>query len=536
MATAAVALVEIRPTGTASVQGAFGAVKKSAEDLGRQGSTAVRTMAQSLASVADAGKLSAGSMATVLGQLGDLAVGFGAGGPLVGALAVASGAMVKLFADSRDEIVKTRQKAQEELRTLALDADATATESAARRQQRVVLDAQEQVGIARRALEQVKIAAENAGEQGAGMRSTVAAAEARLASAQQALNEAMNRQATLNALLLQQKQEEFRSEQALLNIHRLEAEAAKASEASSPAARAKGIATEVDALAALAKASALTSDDRKAAIALEARLTAAMNAGNVSRAERAALETQLHALMSSGALLAAPTVTSTDATGAEAEYTKQVDAMLAAQARAINKRIRVSPLGIGGINFAADAEKLKADISKQFALAIASGVTDGITAGFEAGFASGSVGKGFEEMARTLVTGLGGAMEQFGAASLIAATGMARIRISLMSFNPVAAIAASLAFIAAGAALKSLAGPASSAFSGPFDGSSGSSYAPPVQRPDDIVRVTLGPTSATTAAGMQPVQPITVNLFGPNDPKVQRDLMNTIRNAQRRGL
>lgn len=93
---------------------------------------------------------------------------------------------------------------------------------------------------------------------------------------------------------------------------------------------------------------------------------------------------------------------------------------------------------------------------------IADALGGGIAAGFDTLFATGSIGAGFAEMTSQLLTGIGSAAQQFGVQSLKIATLMETIKKGLASFLPGGAIAASVAMIALGSALKA----AGRAFSG----------------------------------------------------------------------
>lgn len=103
------------------------------------------------------------------------------------------------------------------------------------------------------------------------------------------------------------------------------------------------------------------------------------------------------------------------------------------------------------------------DLREAFATQVSYALVDAFTGGIEAAIASGSIGEGFKALSATLLSGLGSAMIEFGTASLLASTLMDKIKTGLMSFLPGGAIAASLAMIGIGAALK---GVASRAFGG----------------------------------------------------------------------
>lgn len=532
MATpAAVALVEIRTIGQETVQGVFRGVGTAVEKVGRQGGTALRTVAQATASVADAGRLSGGSMATILGQLGDLAFGFGPAGPLVGALAVTSGVLAKLFLDARHEITETRKKAEEEMRRLIFEADSARTESAAHETAFQIGEAQRAVREAQRELESLAHRTAR-GEAGiAALAETRRAATQKVADAQAKLNELVAKQITLGKLAADQFDRETAAAKA-------KEAAEKAAQAATPEARARAQDAEITQLTTLAKLHALTGADLTEAQRLEASLTAALDKGNVSRAERVRLESDLDKLRKSGALLGVggPGVIGGSPTFGDVQALS--DPLLAAQQKRLNGRIHATVTPV--IDEARGAAALlRESLRTTFAEGVAGGLVDGIAAGFSTAFKTGSIGKGFKALGAALLSGIGGAMVAFGKAALMASTLMSTIVNALKSLNPVVGIAASLALIAAGTLLQSLGGAAQDSFGhmGALGGGvGGSAFTASAPRMDDVLRVRVGDTSAHVAAGMQPVQPIHVTVIGPNDPVAQRQITTLVRNAARRGL
>lgn len=188
---------------------------------------------------------------------------------------------------------------------------------------------------------------------------------------------------------------------------------------------------------------------------------------------------------------------------------------------------------------------------------LAAGLTqsliDGITQGFEQGLASGSIAKGAEALAAQLLSGLGDAAIQFGVASLGIADLMAKIKASLASLNPAAAIPAALALIALGGLLK---GAAARAFGGAGGGGGGAATIPTRER-DQTIRIIVGrdgevlqrtpspasqtvtapPTAARQAASVEP-RPSFVfapNVFGRDDQQLQRQMVEFLNAAAGRG-
>jgi hypothetical protein len=170
------------------------------------------------------------------------------------------------------------------------------------------------------------------------------------------------------------------------------------------------------------------------------------------------------------------------------------------------------------------AQSLREQMQAQFADAVGGALVDGIGDGFAALFATGSLGEGFKALTNSLLSGLGSAMVAFGKQSLFAALSMDKIRKGLASFLPGGAITASIALIAAGSAISSLAGSAQSSFGGGGGGASASSF-----------------SSSTAAISAETAAPIVYQVprelgSSPNDPAVHDWFAATMRNALKRDV
>jgi len=196
------------------------------------------------------------------------------------------------------------------------------------------------------------------------------------------------------------------------------------------------------------------------------------------------------------------------------------------------------PQAIGPI--LTDAERAAVEMAKQieatFAASISAALTGGIIAGIENSIATGNISEGFKALTTVMLGGLGDAMVQFGVASLAASELMTSIQNSLASFLPGGAIAASLAMIGLGAALK---GTARSAFGGGGSRGGGSSFSSMSFGggigTGPTTQIIFGSTSATAAAGMTPRQAMNVTIIGPNDPSAQRAMQELLTKANSRG-
>jgi hypothetical protein len=191
---------------------------------------------------------------------------------------------------------------------------------------------------------------------------------------------------------------------------------------------------------------------------------------------------------------------------------------------------------------AAETERMAAETTQRLQQSFAGGVimtfADALAAGFEAALATGKISEGFKAFGSVLLQGLGGMLQQFGTAALLANKLILKLMASMVSMNPVAGIAASVALIALGGALK---GAARSAFSGGGGGGGGSYSAPALGGGGSggggmtMPTAFFGPTAAGSANTIERINPLNVTIIGPNDPTAQRQMQELIRNADRRG-
>lgn len=159
-----------------------------------------------------------------------------------------------------------------------------------------------------------------------------------------------------------------------------------------------------------------------------------------------------------------------------------------------------------------------------------------IADGLETAIREKSIGAGFKALGKTLVSGLGDMMIQFGKASLVASTLMDTIFKALAKALPGGAIVASLAMIAAGAALKGAAGSAFGGGRATGGGGGGGGYSAAMPTGNMAFATQYyGPTAAGSANTIERINPVSVTIIGPNDPAAQRQMQELIRNANRRG-
>jgi hypothetical protein len=207
----------------------------------------------------------------------------------------------------------------------------------------------------------------------------------------------------------------------------------------------------------------------------------------------------------------------------------------------------VSPQVIGQVkeNFATmnaaideQAENTLNNLRTGFAAQLGATFADALGAGFEAAFATGSISKGFKAFGSAMLSGLGGMLQSFGKQALLASTLMTKLMESFGSLNPYVAVAASIALIALGGALK---GAASSAFGGGGQSANvstmGGGYGGGSMRSSaqTLPTLTYGPTSAASGSAIRPASAMNVTIIGPNDPSAQRAMQELIMKADRRG-
>jgi hypothetical protein len=235
---------------------------------------------------------------------------------------------------------------------------------------------------------------------------------------------------------------------------------------------------------------------------------------------------------------AAPTMRAIEAPGRGVTVLGGVEGLGDEKIEAMRRRI---PQAIGPV--LTEAQKAAAEaamkMEESISATISSALITGVVGGIENAIATGNIGEGFKALTTGLLAGLGDAMIQFGTQTAAFAQFMDKIVKGLYNLMPGSALAASIALIGLGAALKGAARGmfnkgggskgGSAAFSSmSFGGGSGSPYGQTTQ-------LVFGSTSATTAAGMTPMGWTNFTIIGPNDPVAQRGLQEMLNNVNRRG-
>jgi tape measure domain-containing protein len=172
--------------------------------------------------------------------------------------------------------------------------------------------------------------------------------------------------------------------------------------------------------------------------------------------------------------------------------------------------------------------------SMVFANDIANTLVDSLAAGIETAIATGSLGEGFKALTRTLLSGLGSALQSFGRAAILGGTLMKKFMDAMGTLNPFVAVAAGIGMVALGSMLK---GAAQRSFGGGGGSSTMGGGIGSLGVGGSSVTRTFGPTmSGSTGASVQAATPMQVTIIGPNDPNAQRAIATLMDNAARRGL
>jgi hypothetical protein len=200
------------------------------------------------------------------------------------------------------------------------------------------------------------------------------------------------------------------------------------------------------------------------------------------------------------------------------------------------KQTRVGSVDLGGFNAVWSAIHGQAadmaEQSKLVAAQITSTFADALADGFRRAFESGSIGAGIAALTGDILSGFGGMLVEVGKKGLIAAGLIDNIAKAITSWIPGGGIAASLALIAFGGALQGLGG----AHHGSGGGGYGGGYYGPGYSGAGSSGYT--PSAIARGANVTPRNPVIVNatIIGKDDPVAQREIVALINNATRRGL
>ncbi len=179
--------------------------------------------------------------------------------------------------------------------------------------------------------------------------------------------------------------------------------------------------------------------------------------------------------------------------------------------------------------------QLATEIQTTVSGSIANGLQDGLTAGIMAAVSSGRIADAWKAMSQAIIQNLASAMVEVALVAIGFAAKMKAIR-DYMVLHPALAVAAAAAMLAFAYANGGKSGPAKQSFSGGMGGGGYTVAGAGVPTNNTVTRTVFGPTSATTAAGMTPRQPMNVTIIGPDDPKAQRAIQELIAKGNTRGV
>lgn len=170
---------------------------------------------------------------------------------------------------------------------------------------------------------------------------------------------------------------------------------------------------------------------------------------------------------------------------------------------------------------------------------IASAIGGALQAGFKAAFTGGGVVGAIKALGAAILAAFGDILVRIGTTALAAAPFIEAISKALVTLSGSALAFAGLGLIAAGALVGGLAGAIGGAgFSGggaAGGGSSGGSGYGAAVGSAETTRVLWGADSTSVAAGMTPRSATQIVIVGVDDPKAQRALQEMLRKADRRG-
>lgn len=462
----------------------------------------------------------------MIGLAGEMAFGFGEGGFLLGALGVATAAIVKMFVTARSEMDETQKKIKEtaeqalnagnyaqirqQIIQVAYGTPAKGGEDGLNALQNKRADLEKQLADI-----QAKIPNELSFQAGAAYQ----AAKGDIDRLQGLLNDVNAKIEPLRKTydyliqLLQTPQTEPHGDPLAKGVTVNATDAAKALEELQ-----KAQAKEIDDLAELEKLNKLSGSDLIAINDLEKALRRELEAGNLTRERRAELLKEQHSLEATrlgefGGVKVGGEIEQLTA----AEHAPVVPVQIA-------PKLDPNAINLFSRDLEKKIEKLREQVTDQFAtfgVDVSSSLVDSLAE---------SMGSGFQNAGPTILKGLGSIFSQMGKTLL--AYGVTMLNLLPALTNPFtsgpAAIAAGALLVALGTALGGIA-------TGTGSGGSGFGFSTSPATPQPVIVLANG-QSVGTAQGLAPVAPIHFTVIGPNDPAAQNAIVGMITTAKRRGV
>lgn len=218
------------------------------------------------------------------------------------------------------------------------------------------------------------------------------------------------------------------------------------------------------------------------------------------------------------------------------EYVKTYDRLN----KELGKKIKAvtakeNPLLAAGKEIADRIDEMNKRIARTIQDGLTSTLVNAMRAGVETAFKGGGVGAIFASMGKAVLAGLGSMFVQIGEAALAGMALMAKIKAAIISWAPEIGIPVALALIAAGSLMQAAgAGSGGRGGGGGGGGGYGGNYSyGSVSAPAIVVPPPAG--APAHSGDVSPRQPIQITVIGKDDPSVQRQMLELIARAQRRG-
>lgn len=458
------------------------AVTASVDATGKQAAVAARNIAGQIAGIAAAGEASVGSLKGIITQGANIAFMFGAGGAIAGAIGVTGVAIYNLFTRTQRMIEETSRKAQEELRAIAHAGNIGA--AAGRFGSATLLYSGDEYAVRREGEGDRAFRARQIGIKG--VREEIQ----KLLDVMPDLRRQSQQLGGAASDRFRDAQDAMREWLEIINLMK----------------------PQYEALIRLTNELAAKEGDAAARF-LRDNAEPGFVDGGASRLDAITRDVRI------------PGVTTIDQSLVSASADTMAKQLLAT----VQAGLRRIPPITDDMAELLKLERVASSIGEQFGNA----VINGIAAGMAAGFASGNWGEAFQTMTGAILVGLGQMAISIGTQSLAFLGFMQTIKDAIMSFMPGLGLPAALGMIALGTLMVGLG---SSMGRGRIGGGSGSTVY--TQGPT-VYTGTVSPLTPSVAptSALSPIQPVTVHatFFGKNDPTAQRELLEMIAQARRRG-
>lgn len=530
--------VEFRTTGIEGVRSGLRLVRDEGEQGSEKMARSTQRVAGAISEIAHAGEAGQRSIKELITSGAEMALTFGAGGPILGAIGLLGLTFYNVFNRAREEMKKTRETAIEELERIASNADLG---EAAKYQQNIYsgnpnairhVDESDLDFMKRRyGLQGVNARVEQLNRGLADHPDVVKyVTEHGRYFGSMGYGAAVDQQAKELAKLLpiqREMNEQFQAAQRITQeltkaeVARTSAKIAADKTTNAP----KELADEIANLKALADIHRLTAPDVARAAALQKQFTEQLVHGNPSLKERVQLERDLATVTAiAKTKLEIPTLTMPGVRNPLG--TNIVNTITGVKASDITKGF----WDIWAEGYNAFLDRLPQMVAGGLADALSAGLVAGITTGFQKGANIGNAGAAF---AGAVLHTIGGIAIQIGTSTLMLSQFMQTIMTAIASLNPIVGIAASLGLIAFGAVLEGLGSRVGSSGS---IGGGGGSFAGMNGMPQIIDRGFINTTSSA-ARGVAPRDSVVnQNFIIGTDPKAWRQVQGQLdANAARSG-